>query len=47
MERRDTNHTRLGMEHDVRVLLVKGGKIKHLIVIVDPDEDESLRAREG
>ena len=31
----------------VRVLLVKGGKIKQLIVIVDPEEDESLRAREG
>ncbi len=47
MERRDTNHTRVGMEHHVRVLLVKGGKIKQLIVIVDPEEDESLRAREG
>ncbi len=47
MERRDTNHTRVGREHHVRVLLVKGGKIKHLIVIVDPEEDESLRAREG
>ncbi len=47
MERRDTNHTRAGMEHHVRVLLVKGGKIKQLIVIVDPEEDESLRAREG
>ena len=47
MERRDTNHTRVGMEHHVRVLLVKGGKIKHLIVIVDPEEDASLRAREG
>ncbi len=47
MERRDTNHTREGMEHHVRVILVKGGKIKHLIVIVDPEEDESLRAREG
>ncbi len=47
MERRDTNHTRVGMEHHVRVLLVKGGKIKHLIVIVDPEEDASLRAGEG
>ena len=47
MERRDTNHTRVGIEHHVRVLLVKGGKIKHLIVIVDPEEDESLRIREG
>ena len=44
---RDTNHTRAGVEHHVRVLLVKGGKIKQLIVIVDPEEDASLRAREG
>src|SRR5262245_60341675 len=34
LERRATTHTQAGAEHHVRILLVKGGKIKRLIVVV-------------
>ena len=44
LERRDTTHTQPGVEHHLRILLVKGGKIKHLIVVVDPEEDAQLRS---
>lgn len=47
LERRDTTHTRTGMEHHVRVFLVKGGKIKQLVIVVDPEEDARLRSAEG
>ncbi len=38
MERKDTTHTASGLEHHLRILLVKGGKIKRLIVVVEPEE---------
>ena len=44
LERRDSNHTQTGMEHHVRVFLIKEGKIKQLVVIVDPEEDARLRS---
>lgn len=43
LERRDTTHRQAGVEHHLRILLVKGGKIKHLIVLIDPEEDAHLR----
>jgi hypothetical protein len=43
VERRDTTHTQSGAEHHLRILLIKGDKIKRLIVIVDPEEDARLR----
>ena len=43
IERRDTTHTASGLEHHLRILLVKEGKIKRLIVVVDPDEDNRLK----
>ena len=43
IERKDTTHTASGLEHHLRILLVKGGKINRLIVIVDPEEDSRLK----
>ena len=43
IERKDTTHTALGLEHHLRILLVKEGKIKRLIVVVDPEEDSRLK----
>ena len=43
IERKDTTHTASGLEHHLRILLVKEGKINRLIVIVDPDEDNRLK----
>ncbi len=43
IERKDTTHTASGLEHHLRILLVKGGKIKRLIVVADPEEDTSLK----
>ena len=47
LERRDTTHTQTGMEHHVRVFLVKDGKIKQLVIMIDPEEDARLRRVEG
>lgn len=47
LERRDTTHIQQGAEHHVRVLLGKGGRIKRVIVVVDPDEDARLRGGMG
>lgn len=44
IERRDTTHTVEGLEHHLRILLVKGGLIRRLIVIVDPEEDARLKS---
>ena len=44
IERRDSTHTTTGLEHHLRILLVKGGKIKQLTVVVDPDEDLRLKS---
>ncbi len=43
IEREDTTHTASGLEHHLRILLVKEGKIKRLIVVVDPEEDNRLK----
>ncbi len=43
VERKDTTHTTSGLEHHLRILLVKEGKIKQLIVVVDPEEDSRLK----
>lgn len=43
IERRDSTHTASGLEHHLRILLVKEGKIKRLIVVVDPEEDNRLK----
>ena len=43
IERNDTTHTASGLEHHLRILLVKEGKIKRLIVVVDPEEDSRLK----
>ncbi len=43
IERVDTTHTASGLEHHLRILLVKEGKIKRLIVVVDPEEDNLLK----
>lgn len=43
VERKDTTHTSSGREHHLRILLVKEGKIKQVIVVVDPEEDSLLK----
>ena len=43
IERKDTTHTASGLEHHLRILLVKEGKINRLIVIVDSEEDSRLK----
>ncbi len=43
IERKDTTHTASGLEHHLPILLVKEGKIKRLIVVVDPEEDSRLK----
>ncbi len=43
IERKDTTHTALGLEHHLRILLVKEGKIVQLIVVVDREEDSRLK----
>ena len=43
IERKDSTHTASGLEHHLRILLVKKGKIKRLIVVVDPEEDRQLK----
>ena len=47
LERRDTTHTQTGMEHHVRVFLVKDGKIKQFVIIIDEEEDARLRSVGG
>ena len=44
IERQDTTHAVAGLEHHLRILLVKGGLIKRLIVVVDPEEDARLKS---
>ena len=43
IERNDTTHTASGLEHHLRILLVKEGKIKQLIIVVDAEEDNLLK----
>ena len=44
IERKDTTHAVAGLEHHLRILLVKDGLIKRLIVVVDPEEDARLKS---
>jgi hypothetical protein len=44
LERSEAGFTRSGATHNIRVLLVKGGKIRRLVVLVDADEVARLRA---
>ena len=43
IERKDSTHTTSGLEHHLRILLVKEGKIKRLTVVVDTEEDNRLK----
>ena len=45
VERWDSTHTAEGWEHHLRILLIKDGKIKRLIIVVDPEEDGRLKNR--
>lgn len=47
LERRDSTHARPGVEHNVRIMDVKEGKIVRLIVVNDPTEGRSLRTPGG
>jgi len=42
-ERRDTTYAEGAADHNLRILLVKNGRIKQLIVLVDPEERARLR----
>jgi len=44
LERAEAGFARGGVTHNIRVLLVKGGKIRRLVALVDPDEVARLRA---
>jgi hypothetical protein len=46
-ERRDSASPEAAPQRNVRILLVKGGKIRQLTVIVDPDHYPGMRARLG
>lgn len=42
-ERHDTTYAEGAVDHGLRILLVKNGKIKRLVVLLDPDELAGLR----
>jgi ketosteroid isomerase-like protein len=42
-ERRDTTFTQSGFEPQLRILLVKGGKIQQVVVVADPEAYARLR----
>ena len=42
-ERRDTTFVQDGRERQIRILLVKGGKIEQVIVVSDPEASARLR----
>ena len=44
LERKDSTHTSSDLEQHLRILLVKDGKIKRLIVVVDQEEDARLKS---
>jgi len=44
-QRRDTTHMEGGVDHNLRILLVKNGRIKQLIVLIDPEERTRLRRK--
>jgi ketosteroid isomerase-like protein len=43
LERRDTTYAQPGVERQVRILLVKGGKITQVTVVFDPEAFERMR----
>jgi ketosteroid isomerase-like protein len=43
-ERRDTTFTQPGFEPQVRILLVKGGKIQQVVVVADPEAYARMRS---
>lgn len=45
--RRDSGMARVGVEHHLRVLLVKGDKVQRVLVVTDPEEDALLRTPMG
>ena len=46
-ERRDSAAPAAAAQRNVRILLVKGGTIRQLTVVVDPDDYPGMRARLG
>jgi hypothetical protein len=44
LERRDTTYAQSGFERQVRILLVKGGRIKQVTVVFDPEAFERMRS---
>jgi len=44
IERRDTTFTQSGVEPQLRILLVKGGKIKQVAVVIDPEAYARMRS---
>ena len=44
LERAEAGFAQPGLTHNIRVLLVKGGKIRRLVVLVDSEEFARLRA---
>lgn len=46
LARRDSGMARSGVEHHLRVLLVKDGKIRRVLVVTDPAEDAWLREKQ-
>jgi ketosteroid isomerase-like protein len=44
VERRDTTYVHPGVERQVRILLVKGGKIARVTVVFDPEAFERMRS---
>jgi hypothetical protein len=42
-ERRDTTFAQEGLERQVRILLVKGGKIQQVTIVFDPEAFERMR----
>ncbi len=46
LERRDTTFSRPGVTHNLRILLVKGGKISRLIVVQDAEEQARMHMSE-
>jgi ketosteroid isomerase-like protein len=43
-ERRDTTFAQSGFQRQVRILLMKGGKIKQVTVVFDPEAFERMRS---
>jgi len=44
LQRRDTTYVQRGFEAQLRILLVKHGKIKQVVVVIDPEEYARMRS---